>query len=173
MKHRLAMPLAAELLCCLLVSGPASADPMRPLHQAAPAGAAATTSPTGTNANGGAEKAPPSHRLTAIRQSSEGLRTALFGQRWLQVGDMLSLPDGDTRVVKIGTHQVDLVRNRVASTIYLLPPLQPSQPMPVTTPATNALSATPFGTPPSQAKGPDGKSDPDHNATRTQGSGTP
>lgn len=105
------------------------ADPMRPLL--APPAQAPTASATGAGADTGLANAAPTapvvRQLQAIRQNSSGERAALFGDRWLRVGDQYTSPDGDTVVRAIGAHHVELAQGKLTYTHHLLAPLLPPQ----------------------------------------------
>ncbi len=126
-----------------------------PLAAAALAGTAAST-----NAATGEGQAAPSgsatvRRLLAIRQASNGERSALLGDRWLRVGDRYTAPEGDTEVTAIGVHHIELLQGKLRSTYQLLAPLLPPQ-WPVL-PAASAGSPPPasrFKTPPAHPAAP-------------------
>ena len=123
----------ARATCAALAySTAALADPMRPLQPpplAAPglaASAADLSAPAGTTSP---TPATPSRTLQAIRSDSQGQHLALFGDRWLRVGDRFTATDGETsvQVLAIGPNQVDVQQGRLRHTYFLLPPLLPGQ----------------------------------------------
>ncbi len=120
-------PRLAWSLACIFAASYAQADPMRPLIPPPAASAASPGSPGAAGASTAmaglaapprtAEKETP--RLVAIRQDSEQRWQALFGERWLKVGDRL---DGAT-VAHIEGNLVQLAEGRQRRTLHLLPPL--------------------------------------------------
>ena len=121
------LPWATGLVfaAAMLAAPPAAADPMRPLAGGMPPATAPTPDTGSTTADQPA--AEPVYRLLAIRQNNNGERVALFGDRWLRVGDSFAAPEGHTRVLAIGNTHVEWERDRVRSTQYLLMPLLPAQ----------------------------------------------
>jgi len=111
------------LLC--MATAPAWADPMRPL--AAPAAAASAAEGTPALPESAAAPEPRVRRLLAIREDNSGARAALFGDRWLRAGDRYTAPEGETLVLAIGAHHIELEHNKVRSTHHLLAPLLPPQ----------------------------------------------
>ena len=114
---------AVWLLC--LAGAPALADPMRPLI--APAAAASAAEGTPAALTSGAAPEPQVRRLLAIREENSGARAALFGDRWLRAGDHFTAPEGETLVLAVGAHHIELERGKLRSTHHLLAPLLPPQ----------------------------------------------
>lgn len=106
---------------------------MRPLATALPAaalaasGAALAADAAASSPPSGVAAGAPARGLLAIRSDSLGQRLALFGDRWLRVGDRFAAADGETTVLAIGPNQVELVQGKLRHTHYLLPPLLPGQ----------------------------------------------
>ena len=133
MKHAASLATAIALGC---IVQPAAADPMRPLvlppaANAAASGPAPTPTPTAgqpapaTAAPGAAAATPATPVLSAIRQDSAGRWQALFGERWLAVGDRLEgqvLTGIDGNTVRVG-------RGAGERTLQLLPVLQATPPL--------------------------------------------
>jgi hypothetical protein len=114
---------AVWLLCT--AGAPAHADPMRPLI--APAAAASAAEGTPAVPTSGAAPEPQVRRLLAIREENSGARAALFGDRWLRAGDRFTAPEGETLVLAVGAHHIELERGKLRSTHHLLAPLLPPQ----------------------------------------------
>ena len=114
----------AVWLACL-ATAPAGADPMRPL--AAPASAASAAQGAPALPAGAALPEPLLRRLLAIREDNSGARAALFGDRWLRAGDRYTAAEGETLVLAIGAHYIELEQGKVHSTYHLLAPLLPPQ----------------------------------------------
>ncbi len=142
-------PIAGQGLMCLLsgtwlCAGMAyAADPMRPLPQMQSSAPAAGTSSGGpSNAPASTSGSPPSSvpplagagtggssgsnnsglpTLVAIRQDTQGRWQALFGERWLAVGERL----GTHTVAAIGPNTVDLLQGKARSSVSLLPSFAP------------------------------------------------
>ncbi len=123
---RLARPwcVGAVWLSCL-AAAPAVADPMRPLS--APASAASAADGAAALPAGAAVPEPVLRRLLAIREDNTGARAALFGDRWLRAGDRYTAAEGETLVLSIGAHHIELEQGKVRSTYHLLAPLLPPQ----------------------------------------------
>jgi hypothetical protein len=120
------------LVACAWSAGWAHADPMRPLNPppaasaAVPAAAVALAAGPDRQARSRDPDAPrETDRLVAIRQDSASRWLALFGERWLGVGDRL---DSYT-VASIEANTVELAEGRQRRTLHLLPPLwRPERP---------------------------------------------
>ena len=116
--------VAAFWLACL-AAAPAVADPMRPLS--APASTASAAESAAALPAGAAMQEPVLRRLLAIREDNAGARAALFGDRWLRAGDRYTTAEGETLVLAIGAHHVEVEQGKVRSTHHLLAPLLPPQ----------------------------------------------
>ena len=114
----------AVWLACL-ATAPAGADPMRPLAASASVASAAQGAPA--LPTGAALPEPLLRRLLAIREDHPGARAALFGDRWLRAGDRYTAAEGETLVLSIGAHHIELEQGKVRSTHHLLAPLLPPQ----------------------------------------------
>ena len=119
-------PALPWLVACICAASHVQADPMRPLIPPAPA-SGAPPAPAVVQASGGdrparsreADPLKDSDRLVAIRQDQASRWQALFGERWLSVGDKL---EGYT-VAGIESNTVQLSEGRQRRTLHLLPPL--------------------------------------------------
>jgi hypothetical protein len=110
--------LLAALLLGLLA--PAWADPMRPLNPPPNPTPAQPANPT----NHPAPAAPAWPALLALRQDSDGRHRALFGERWLAVGDRMGDSNASVVITAIDGHSVQLRQGPQRHTLHLLPPLR-------------------------------------------------
>jgi hypothetical protein len=119
------MKPALLALPCLLacVHASSGADPMRPLIAPAAASAASSAqlaSPAERALRERSAEAPREpERLVAIRQDGQSRWLALFGERWVGVGDKLER----YTVGAIDANTVQLAEGRQRKTLNLLPPL--------------------------------------------------
>jgi hypothetical protein len=150
--------LLAALMLGLLA--PAWADPMRPLLPPPAPSAPAATAAAPAQARAHPATAWPA--LLALRQDSDGRHQALFGDRWLAVGDRLDSPaagvatggEAATVVTAIDGHSVQLRQGRQRHTLHLLPPLRYSvvaASSPAASPRTAAARTAPRAGPPAPA----------------------
>ena len=133
------------LVACAWSAGWAHADPMRPLTPPPAASSAAPVAVAGPDrqARGRDPDTPrEADRLVAIRQDSASRWQALFGERWLGVGDKL---DSYT-VASIEANTIELAEGRQRRTLHLLPPLW--RPGPPGQPASGPEPGPPARSPP-------------------------
>ncbi len=125
-------------------------DPMRPLAATAQAASAASTGAVLATALPASTTTAGVRKLLAIRQDNTGERAALFGDRWLRVGDRYAAPQGEMLVVAVGSNHVELEQDKLRTTHHLLVPLLPPQwpTLPAAKPAPLAAPGAP-STPPS------------------------
>jgi len=126
--------MAPAMACAItfaLTCTAVQADPMRPLlapvaaaASAAAAGAGAPPRAASPRTEAAAAAAPGAPALLAIRQDSAGRWQALFGERWLGLGDRM---DGLT-LSAIDSNTVRFGQGAGARTWNLLPALQAAVP---------------------------------------------
>jgi hypothetical protein len=113
------------LIACLIAGLHAGswADPMRPLILPAAASSASSSSTAALDRASQQARQTPAvrepERLVAIRQDGASRWQALFGERWVGVGDKLER----YTVGAIDANTVQLTEGRQKRTLNLLPPL--------------------------------------------------
>ena len=108
------------LMTC--VHANSSADPMRPLIAPNPSADGASAAPARATRPQDPEAPREPERLVAIRQDSASRWQALFGERWVGLGDRID----NYTVAAIEANTVQLADGRRRRVLHLLPPLSNS-----------------------------------------------